>query len=698
MYGLDALRRGAGSDAVRNFSSFAFGHRAVEEYRLYFLANAWQTAGNPGAARATLRRLWIGEPHMVYWEDVGFNLGALYAALGDWVNAAAVYRQMAARSDRSAIAGAARWEALVAQFAAGDAAAAYRSARELAIKNPTTPQSADGIAVLRTFSALSPANALVLTPGERLERAVSLLRDGEQLDALNELTALANASPPAELRIPIQLNRGLALHQLHRYQDSNALLEPLASGAYRFAVPAMYNASKNYGALAASINPTVTKTISIRKRVGTVHVEVKGKKVARPKYATVHKTEQLVDLAKKKKKEAYENLAAERLKDLLSLPLADPVRIDVLNQLIAAAESRNQDEYERKLIGDLARLDPSQEAGLQHFWDKAWEGYTRGDLHGAIDLFEFLRDTYRNPNVRRQAEYWRARSIERVGNKEEAEAIYRALASAPYDDLYAIYSQQHGAPYRDPDTNPLTMKRPDWPQLAEQNMPPELRLAYELTALDDARDARLEIQKNRKPANQMYADALLADLYHSTGDTELMMRSLKQAFPQIATVEQDAVPSYFLSMYYPIRYKDAIVKYAQKNNLDPFLMMALIHQESYFNPKARSPVGAAGLMQMMPPTAKELARQLHSSADVENPEVAIRLGTFYFRQLVNMFNGTVELAVAAYNAGMGNVMRWRRSEPHRPTDELLESMPFAETRNYVKRVAMIRASYRRMAR
>src|SRR5439155_3848723 len=102
-----------------------------------------------------------------------------------------------------------------------------------------------------------------------------------------------------------------------------------------------------------------------------------------------------------------ERLAIERLKDLLSLPLAAEVRIEVLNSLIVIAESRNDDEYERKLITELARLDPSQEAGLQHFWSKAWAAYSRGDLNGAVDLMLFVRDTYRNPNVKRQAEYWR---------------------------------------------------------------------------------------------------------------------------------------------------------------------------------------------------------------------------------------------------------------------------------------------------
>jgi soluble lytic murein transglycosylase len=177
-----------------------------------------------------------------------------------------------------------------------------------------------------------------------------------------------------------------------------------------------------------------------------------------------------------------------------------------------------------------------------------------------------------------------------------------------------------------------------------------------------------------------------------------MTRSLRRAFPQLATVEQDSVPAYFLRMYYPIRYVDAIMKYSKQNGLDPYLMMGLIHQESFYNPLVRSPVGATGLMQLMPPTAKEIARRIHSSSNVEDPEVNIRLGTYHFRQLVNLFGGAVPLAVASYNAGQGNVIRWRRAAPHRPMDEFLESIPFSETRNYVKRVTMLSASYRRITR
>ena len=698
--GLDALNRGDAAGAIRQFSSFRFGERAVEQYRLYFLAIAYRLNGDGRSARLTLGKLWSRPARLVYWEDVGTNLGAAYAAAGDWDHAMAVYREIARRTDRSPVAANARWQLLNACFAAGDAKGVLDAAHDLVIKNPRAPQVADAIAILRSLMSLTPKDPLELTDADRLQRAVSLLRDGDPKSALAELDALAAAGPPADLKLPVQLNRGLALNQLHRFEDSNKVLDPLASGPFKIAIPAIYHAAKNYRVLAASINPIVNKTIIVKQRVGSVRVPAKGKKKAsvRPKFANVKKVIQVVDAAKKAKKEEYERLSRERLHDLLSLQLADEVRIEVLNTLIAIAESNNDDPLEEKLITDLAKLDPSQEAGLQHFWDRAWGAYSRGDLPGAARYLTFVRDTYRNPNVKRQAQYWIARTIERAGMSEQAAVIYRSIADARYTDLYVVYCQAHGVSHWDPDINPLKMKKPDWPEIAEKDMPPELRLAYELTALTDGRDARLEIQKNLKRSNQPYADALLADLYNSIGDMFLMTRSARRAFPQLATVEQDSVPAYFLKMYYPMKYQDSIRKNAEKNRLDPYLVMGLIHQESYFNPLARSPVGAMGLMQLMPPTAKELARRLRSSANADDPDVNIRLGTFYFRSLVDMFGGAVQLAVASYNAGMGNVLRWRRAAPHRPMDEFLESMPFPETRNYVKRVMMLSGSYRRLSR
>jgi len=106
------------------------------------------------------------------------------------------------------------------------------------------------------------------------------------------------------------------------------------------------------------------------------------------------------------------------------------------------------------------------------------------------------------------------------------------------------------------------------------------------------------------------------------------------------------------------------------------------------------------LMQLMPATGQELGRQLHgvfSITRLTDPITNIEIGTVYLKHLIGMFGGEVRLAIASYNAGQGNVLKWRRGAPHKPMDEFLESMPFAETRNYVKRVTLLRSSYARMA-
>src|SRR4030095_11150480 len=102
----------------------------------------------------------------------------------------------------------------------------------------------------------------------------------------------------------------------------------------------------------------------------------------------------------------------------------------------------------------------------------------------------------------------------------------------------------------------------------------------------------------------------------------------------------------------------------------------LILQESYYNTKAKSRVGATGLMQLMPPTAKEHARRLgvtFAASRLENPKGKVPLGTYHRRMLVDMFGGNAYYAVASYNAGQGNVLKWRRAAPGKPTDEFLES-------------------------
>ncbi|MGZ8868922.1 MAG: tetratricopeptide repeat protein, partial [Thermoanaerobaculia bacterium] len=485
--GIQAVQRGDGRDAIRHLSSFNFGPRSVEEYRLYYLSRAQQLDGNIAASRRTLAQLWARSPKLVHATDAGFSLAGIHLHSGAFRAAATTYQGIASRTDNAAIAGTARWQELEARFITGEIDAMFDAARLITIRSPRAPQAGDAIAVVRTLTATPAPEPLALTPAERLERAVCLMRDGDSRSALTELTALEPDAPPA-LHLPVALNRGLAMHHLRRLEDSNKVLEPLTGTYYRYAIPALFHLAKNYRIQAGSIDPTVKKTVMEKKRVGTVKVKVgTGKKrrtVSKPKYATVRKTVELVDLAKKEKKENFEKLHSERLRDLLQLPLADAVRLDVLNAIAGIAEEKNQDESLREIIPQVIALDPLADPALQHFWNEAWAAYTRGDFDAAKPRLRFIADTYTSVNVKRQAEYWYARTIERQGQKEEAAAIYQRLASAPYADLYAMHSVSRGAKREEERSNPLRREnRSDWREIAEKEMPSELRLAYELTAL-----------------------------------------------------------------------------------------------------------------------------------------------------------------------------------------------------------------------
>jgi soluble lytic murein transglycosylase len=699
--GVAALQGKDGAEAVKQLGSFDFGPRAVEEYRLYYLADAYELAENAGGRRATLAKLWRREPRMVHASEAALELASLYDDAGDFTRSGDVYAALARREQTPDVIARARWGAARARLRAGDLAAAMFNARSILIETPAAKEAKNARVLLHALTGLPDTAPLPFTPSERLDRATALLRGGKPQDGFDELTALDRSAP--HLRTAVQLQRGVALHLLRRYEDSNKVLEPLTSGPFKYAIPALQYTAKNYAIVAASINPESTKTVKERKKVGTIKERVgKGKKrrtVTKPKYQTVFRQVKLVDLAKKNKKDEYNRLSSERLKDLLQLPIHDDLRVEVLNTLVTRAAAKNQDAYVQQILPQLIKLDPASDPALQHFWDKAWAAYARGDLASAKTLFRFIADTYTHPNVRRQSEYWFARVIERQGQKEEARAIYQKLASAPYEDLYAQHAVARGAKRTQEKSNPLKREGPDWREVAEKEMPRELELAYELSALSAMREAFVEVQRNMRRQNTRFANAIMADVHHSTGDRLQMYTTLRRAWPQLATVDQDSVPLYFFRMYYPVKYSEEIEEHAKKQQIDPNLVRGLILQESYYNTKAKSRVGATGLMQLMPPTAKEHAKRMgiaFAVSRLENPDVNVRLGTFHLRMLINMFKGEIPLAVASYNAGQGNVLKWRRAAPRKPMDEFLESIPFPETRNYVKRVTILRSTYSRL--
>ncbi|GIP33738.1 lytic transglycosylase domain-containing protein [Paenibacillus sp. J2TS4] len=143
-------------------------------------------------------------------------------------------------------------------------------------------------------------------------------------------------------------------------------------------------------------------------------------------------------------------------------------------------------------------------------------------------------------------------------------------------------------------------------------------------------------------------------------------------------------------MVHPIHYQEEITKYAEQYGLDPFLVAAIIRVESNYKPEAESKKGAVGLMQLMPETAdwifEKEGSKVYDVKDLRNPVINIQAGTSYLNFLFNYFDNNRFEVLAAYNAGQGNVMKWKQSGIWDGTLQNVDRIPFRETRNYVSSV------------
>ena len=169
-------------------------------------------------------------------------------------------------------------------------------------------------------------------------------------------------------------------------------------------------------------------------------------------------------------------------------------------------------------------------------------------------------------------------------------------------------------------------------------------------------------------------------------------------FLQNRPVKWDAASLPLWAAGYPLVYSDPVAQYTAANALSEGLIYGLMRAESGFSPAIKSPVGAIGLMQLMPATAKATAREngIFDPQRLVIPDYNIKLGTRHFRDLMKDYDGDVVYSIAAYNAGASAVNRWRKGFKGLKKDEFIESIPYQETRDYVKKVYASAATYRQL--
>lgn len=338
-------------------------------------------------------------------------------------------------------------------------------------------------------------------------------------------------------------------------------------------------------------------------------------------------------------------------------------------------------------------------------WRVAWYTYRGGNIERALELLVDHWSRFPDSEHRAAALYWVGRAQLRLGKPVEARQVFQAVVQQFPTHYYGQLaraqltagSDQARVAYRPdskleklladlknstrvPATVDLTPIRKavldDWPRaktLAQISL-------FELAAQ--------ELQYRPVYGSSRTLDFQIALLLIKAKSFHQSTGVLRRVFPGYLDLPFSALPREIWEMFYPINYEGIIQREAAKYAIDPLLIMALIRQESAFNPKAVSSANAHGLMQLLPSTARRLARGMKlprpSTERLHEPEVNLQLGMRYFSDLLKQFDGQTEKVLASYNAGEHRVESWMSEGTYADSAEFVDTIPFSETRNYVK--------------
>jgi soluble lytic murein transglycosylase len=327
-------------------------------------------------------------------------------------------------------------------------------------------------------------------------------------------------------------------------------------------------------------------------------------------------------------------------------------------------------------------------------WRLAWLYYRAEEWSAALGAFRNLVAQSPRGSFAVAATYWQGRTLEKLGDADGARQLYRQLTGSDesYYQALALRSLERLG---------ITVDEPrlaranggadiDAQVSAEANF--HLSRARELSALGYYGQANIELDEVSRFANSK--NRLQPLLLREYFTNQSYGRSL--ALAGQLSLSQGERNFY----HYPLAYWELVQQKSRERELDPHLILGLIRQESLFNARARSPANALGLMQLIPPTAARVAKQLGLPAPNQeklfDPEFNINLGTQYLRDLMQRYGNNWFKAVAAYNAGEAAVDRWEREIVTDDIEEFVERIPYIETRGYVKLVLRNHRIYRRL--
>jgi len=380
---------------------------------------------------------------------------------------------------------------------------------------------------------------------------------------------------------------------------------------------------------------------------------------------------------------------------------------ETLNNLATHFIVSDDDAAADDVFRELLRRFPRSRYAERAAWKVGWAAYRTGRFAEAAQVFDEAASNAPRADFRPAWLYWSARAYDQVQDVQTANVRYRLVATDYLNSYYGRLSSRLLAERRQPPVaqsvtvDPLGMPAP---------LIPTSVLVRQLVGLALFDDALHELEyAERVWGGSSAIQATTAWIRNQRAGQFVAMErfqnlrgaitQMKRAYPQYLASGGEGLPADVLRVIFPLDYWPLIKTQSEARGLDPYLMAALVAQESTFTADIRSSANAYGLMQLIPSTARRYAVRVglrgFSTSALTQPETNVRLGMTYFKELMDRFGGA-HLALASYNAGENRVSKWLADRPGIPQDEFIDDIPFPETQNYVKRILGTAEDYRRL--
>ena len=378
-------------------------------------------------------------------------------------------------------------------------------------------------------------------------------------------------------------------------------------------------------------------------------------------------------------------VARSALRDITTRFPEDTSAASALMLLADLATDDNRDASARAAFVSAASRFPRARHAPLALFKAGLIAYLARDYRTAANELDSVVAQYPNADDALAAAYWSGRAWTARGDTAAAHARWRRLMAKEGGSYYSVLSARRlGLPLL-ADTSLID----NYPQVGEVDAG-----ARRIAILKDfGMETEARFEQDRLFADATTTPERLVATAHALAGTDQSTRSInlgRRAVEQIGPSAQN------YRLVYPVLVRETLIESSKSNGLDPALVASLIRQESNFNPRATSPVGARGLMQLMPSVGKTLARSRgiagYTDESLYDPAVNIRLGTAHLSGLFRR-TSNIERVLAAYNAGESRVTRWLQKAGASDPEMFTERIPFVETRDYVRSIVRNRAFY-----